>query len=150
MHNRLFEEIDRLNDCYLNMWEDVGNQESHTNDKAGVDAVGRYFAEKARETGWTVEIYPQPVSGDVVVITLNPEAPGAPLALSGHIDTVHPVGLFGSPAVKRDETKIYGPGVNDCKGGVVAGFMAMDALEKCGLHRSFKRYTAVIYRCNGS
>ena len=134
MHNRLFEEIDRLNDCYLNMWEDVGNLESPTNDKAGVDAVGRYFAEKAREKGWTVEIYPQPVSGDVVVITLNPEAPGAPLALSGHIDTVHPVGLFGSPAVKRDETKIYGPGVNDCKGGVVAGFMAMDALEKCGFN----------------
>ena len=69
MHNRLFEEIDRLNDCYLNMWEDVGNLESPTNDKAGVDAVGRYYAEKARDKGWTVEIYPQHVSGDVVVIT---------------------------------------------------------------------------------
>jgi len=45
---------------------------------------------------------------------------------------VHPVGSFGTPAVRRDEKRMYGPGVMDCKGGVVAAFMAMDALEQCG------------------
>ena len=27
---------------------------------------------------------------------------------------------------------MYGPGVMDCKGGIVAAIMAMEALEKCG------------------
>lgn len=56
----------------------------------------------------------------------------SPVALSGHMDTVHPVGSFGAPAVRMDEEKIYGPGVTDCKGGIVAAFMAMDALSQCG------------------
>jgi glutamate carboxypeptidase len=48
------------------------------------------------------------------------------------MDTVHPVGSFGTPAVKMDEEKIYGPGVTDCKGGLAAALLAMDALERCG------------------
>ena len=71
-------------------------------------------------------------AGDAVCITMNPDAKGAPISLSGHLDTVHPKGLFGYPPVRREEDKIIGPGVVDCKGGVVAGFMAMDALERIG------------------
>ena len=48
------------------------------------------------------------------------------------MDTVHPIGLFGTPAVKRDGDRLIGPGAMDCKGGVVAGFLAMDALRLCG------------------
>lgn len=132
---QLFETIDELYDSYLDVWEDVCNIESPTHHKAGVDAVGRYFADRARQHGWKVEVLPQPVAGDVVCITMNPDAPAAPIALSGHIDTVHPVGSFGTPAVHREGDYIYGPGVDDCKGGVVAAFLAMDALERCGFTR---------------
>ena len=128
----LRQKIDALYEEYLAVWEDLGNIESPTDCKAGVDAVGRYCIRHAKARGWRTEVLPQPVSGDVVVITMNPDAPGAPAALSAHIDTVHPVGSFGAPAVRRDETKIYGPGVADCKGGVVAGFLAMEALRRVG------------------
>ena len=74
----------------------------------------------------------QPVSGDCVCITLNPEVQARPVVFSGHMDTVHPVGFFGEEIVTWDEEKIYGPGVTDCKGGVVAGFYAMAALEDQG------------------
>jgi glutamate carboxypeptidase len=57
------------------------------------------------------------------------------VTLSGHIDTVHPKGMFGYPAVKRDGDKIYGPGVTDCKGGIVAGFFAMEALGNVGFNK---------------
>ncbi len=40
--------------------------------------------------------------------------------------------MFGYPAVTMDDEKIYGPGVVDCKGGVVAGFLAMEALANVG------------------
>lgn len=128
----LFKKIDELNDKYISVWEDVCNIESPSDYKPGVDAVGKYFVKMAEERGWNVEIFEQPVSGDVVCITLNPDAEGQPVTLSGHLDTVHPIGSFGTPAVSRDDEKIYGPGVMDCKGGVVAAFYAMDALYKCG------------------
>lgn len=128
----IFGIIDTLNDRYLDVLEDVCTLESPTGDKQGVDAVGAYFIRMAREKGWNVETVGIETAGDPVCITLNPDTGRQPVVLSGHIDTVHPVGLFGSPAVHRDEKNMYGPGVNDCKGGVVAAFMAMDALERCG------------------
>ena len=129
---KLFETIDSLNEQYINVWEDVCNIESRSDDKAGVDEVSRYLIDLANKHGWAVEVVPMERAGDAVCITMNPDAPGTPISFSGHLDTVHPKGLFGYPPVKRDAEKIYGPGVADCKGGVVAGFMAMDALERIG------------------
>ena len=129
---KLFHEIDLLAEEYLRVWEDVCNIESPSHHKAGVDAVGKYFSDMASTRGWTVETLPQTVSGDVVCITMNPTAEGEPVCISGHMDTVHPLGSFGTPAVRIDGDRICGPGVADCKGGVVAGFMAMDALHRLG------------------
>ena len=129
---RLFEEIDSLSERYLKFWIDVCGIESPTEYKAGVDAVGAYFAARAKEMGWETEVFEQPVSGNCVTVTMNPDAPLPPIALSGHMDTVHPVGLFGTPAVRREGNLLYGPGVTDCKGGTVASFLAMEALKNCG------------------
>ncbi len=128
----IFAEIDALNEEYTRFWEDVCNIESPTSYKAGVDQCSRYFADWAQKMGFAVEVFSQPVSGDIVTITMNKEAKGTPVALSGHLDTVHPVGMFGTPAVRRDGEKLYGPGVLDCKGGVVAAALAMAALKNCG------------------
>lgn len=130
--NEIFDVIDSLNESYIKIWEDVCNIESPTKFKAGVDACGEYFAEMARKRGWKVEYFRQPVAGDIVDITLNPDADNKPIIFSAHLDTVHPVGSFGTPAVKIEGNKMYGPGVTDCKGGAVAAFLAMDALDKCG------------------
>ncbi len=129
---KLFKEIDNLYPKYLKVWEDVCNIESPTNFKEGVDKVAEYFINMAEKLSWKVEVLKQEVAGDVLVITANEGAGEKPVCFSGHSDTVHPIGLFGSPAVKMDEEKIYGPGVMDCKGGIVASFMAMEALIKCG------------------
>lgn len=130
--DRLLAKIDSLNDTYLKVWQDVCNIESPTNFKAGLDAVGDYFIALAQQRGWAVETLPLSVAGNPVCITLNSQSNAPAVVFSGHVDTVHPVGFFGTPAVKTDDTKIYGPGVLDCKGGVVAAFMAMDALWQCG------------------
>ena len=133
--NEALKKVDDLAEQYFDIWEDVCNIESPTNYKEGIDRVGEYFASMARERGWKVEYLKQDVAGDVVCITMNPDTEAAPITISGHIDTVHPVGSFGTPAVRRDDEKIYGPGVTDCKGGVVAGFLAMDALSKNGYNK---------------
>lgn len=126
------EKIDILNPQYIRFWEDICNLESPTADKERVDAVGAYLIKMAQQRGWKIETEEFEQAGNAVCITMNPEAAAAPVSISGHIDTVHPVGLFGTPAVHMDEEKIYGPGVTDCKGGVAAGFLAMDALSRCG------------------
>jgi len=133
--NNIIKKIDDMAEHYFNIWEDVCNIESPTNHKKGVDNVGKYFADLADKRGWKVEYSKQKEAGDVVCITMNHASKSEPVTLSGHIDTVHPVGTFGTPAVHRDAEKIYGPGVTDCKGGVVAAFMAMDVLEKCGFDK---------------
>lgn len=128
---KIFSVIDEMNGRYCDIWEEVCNIESPTVHKAGVDEVGNYFVNMANERGWSVEVMEHAVAGNAICITINPDAKKAPVVFSGHIDTVHPIGLFGTPAVRRDETCIYGPGVMDCKGGVVASFMALDALARC-------------------
>ena len=131
-HERIFRAIDERTDTYIQVWQDICNIESPTASKAGVDAVGAYIIALARARGWEIEVYPQSVSGNVVAITMHPDAKGAPIALSGHMDTVHAIGSFGTPATRIEGDKIYGPGVTDCKGGIVSALLAMDALEACG------------------
>ena len=128
----LFETIDSLNDEFVSVWEKVCNIESPTNYKAGVDAVGHFFAEYMQDKNCIVEIFNQTTSGNVVCITMNADSEAQPITLSAHMDTVHPVGSFGSPAVHTDKEYIYGPGVTDCKCGAVAAIFAMTALNKVG------------------
>ena len=131
-HQKLFETIEALEEKYIQMWEDICLIESPTTDKAGVDAVGKFCTDFARGMGWKVESHHEDVSGDPICITMNPDSKEQAICLSGHMDTVHPIGSFGTPAVRKDDTYIYGPGVRDCKGGIVASFMIMEALQKCG------------------
>ena len=128
----IFKKIDKLSEEFLKVWEDVCNIESPSSFKDGVDNVGKYFINLAKDNSWNIEVSKQEKFGDVVTITMNPDAKKSIVTLSGHMDTVHPVGSFGTPAAHREGDKLYGPGSMDCKGGIVAGFLAMKALKACG------------------
>ena len=132
---RIFSVIEDLNETYCDLWEAVCNMESPTEYKRGVDAVGEVFLQIARQNQWSVEEMKLEQAGNPICITMNPDAAERPVVLSGHIDTVYPLGTFPVPAVHRDDGRIYGPGVIDCKGGVVAAVMAMDALMRCGFRK---------------
>ena len=129
---KIFEKIDSLMDKYTKILEDVVCIESPSTTKSRVDEVGKYFVNLAFENGWETEIERFEEFGDVVTVIMNKNAPGDVITLSGHMDTVHPVGLFGNPPTKREGDKLFGPGAMDCKGGVVAGFLAMKALTDMG------------------
>ena len=128
----LFSEIEKLNKKYIKFLETVCNIESPTNYKKGIDEVGKIFIEEAAQHGWKIEFAELENAGNPICITMNPEAELPPIILSGHIDTVHPIGFFPTPATSVTEEKVYGPGTHDCKGGAVASLMAMEALENCG------------------
>ena len=126
----LFQRINDMEQEYVKILEEFCLIESPTDYKEGVDAASNYIVKIAESFGWKIERQKQEVAGDCFCITMNPDATKPPVCLSGHVDTVHPVGLFGTPAVKIDGDIIYGPGVSDCKGGIVACLMAMAALSK--------------------
>jgi len=134
-YKKYFEKAEELYEKYLGVWADVCSIESPTHDKEGVDKVCEYFIAMAKERGWEIDVNKQEVAGSPVCITLNPNVNEKPFCVSGHVDTVFNVGAFGYPVVKMDEENIYGPGVCDCKGGVVAGIMAMDVLWSCGYNK---------------
>ncbi len=138
-YEKLMSQIDALTEKYIGIFEDVCNIESPTSSKAGVDAVGKYIIDYAKKFGWSVVVHEENISGDAICIKMNEGSDAAPICFSGHMDTVHPIGSFGVPAVHIEdesvpfcERKIFGPGVLDCKGGVVAALMAMEALHNIG------------------
>lgn len=131
-NNIYFKKIDELYEKYLQVWQEVANIESPSEFKAGVDACGDYFVKMAEKLGFSVEKKNEKDAGNPICITMNPNAKGKPISFSGHIDTVHPVGSFGTSPTRIDDEKIYGPGVFDCKGGIVGVMLAMEALQKCG------------------
>ena len=137
MRDKLIAMIDELNEEYVKIWEDICNIESPWSHKAGVDAVGQYFIDYANERGWKVEVFEQERAGNVVTLTMNPDVDAAPIAFSGHMDTVHELGSFGYPPTRVDweNDRIYGPGATDCKGGLVVGFLAMEALRRAGYRK---------------
>ena len=77
----VFEKIADLNNEYIKIWEDVLNIESPSSYKEGVDEVGKYFIRLAEKNGWQTEVFPQEKFGDVVAITMNPEAEGKSVSL---------------------------------------------------------------------
>ncbi len=129
---QLFDKIDELFGEYVDVWEEICKIESPTASKERVDAVGEYVMNIAKKHNWTVEIHEEKTSGNAIAITMNSEAKLPPIVFSAHMDTVHPVGLFGEKIVWRDEKNIYGPGVLDCKSGIAQSLLAMHALEEIG------------------
>lgn len=132
MIQKVFAEIDRLKDKYIDMLVDICNIESKSNDKEGVDKVGDYLASVAKELGYTIKKREFEKAGNVYSFTLNPDAPKKSVSLSGHMDTVFEKGAFGYPPTRIEGDNIYGPGVQDCKGGIIQCMLAMEALKNCG------------------
>lgn len=129
---KLFETIDNLTEKYIDFLSDICDIESPTDYKEGVDKVGYFVKEFAEKLGFKTEVFPQSVSGDIITVTLNPDSEKPPLTLSAHTDTVHQIGFFKEPRVRKDNEKIYGPGVADCKGGIATSLLSMEALSLCG------------------
>lgn len=132
MFANLDETIERLVPKYTKILEECCKIESPTSNKARVDSCSQYLLDQIKDFGWNVDILNIPDAGDPVCITMNPESNEKPIVLSGHLDTVHPIGSFGAETVRYDGNLMIAPGVTDCKGGVVLGLMAMEALMLCG------------------
>lgn len=129
---RLFACVDARTEEHKQLLKDIICMESYTPDKEAVDKVGKYLKVFAEEQGFRVKEQPFEKAGNGLLITMNEDAHGVPVAFTGHLDTVFPVGTFKEPLFREEDGKYYGPGVTDMKGGLVVGLLAMCALKDAG------------------
>lgn len=128
-YEKVFSKIDELSNEFIDIWKEVVEIESPTSYKQGVDDVGKYFIDYAARQVWDIEIEENEKAGNALCITMNANGKLKPIAVSGHMDTVHPL---GSMKTYIEDGKIYGPGCTDCKGGLIVCLLAMKALKECG------------------
>ncbi len=102
--------------------------ESPTNDKEAVDRVGVILAEASRNLGASVSVHPQKERGDHIVAKWGEGDNG--ILLMGHMDTVFPLGTLETMPFYEKDGKIYGPGVQDMKSGLVIGLAAIAVLRE--------------------
>lgn len=105
-------------------------------DKTGVDAAGRLVESRLVEGPWTVERLPDDVWGDTLVATATGGLPGGRhVLLMAHLDTVFDPGTAAERPFRIEGDRAFGPGVTDCKAGVLAGVTALEALHEIAWDR---------------
>lgn len=112
--------------------KDIVSIQSSSHNKPGIDQTAETVAGVFKNLPVTTETITQTLQGNHLLIRsqAQPHFPKQVL-LVGHMDTVFPKDTDFN-WYKEDETKSYGPGVVDMKGGLVAGIFALKALNKIG------------------
>lgn len=129
---KIFACVDARAEEHKQLLKDIVCLESYTPDKEAVDKVGTYLKNFAEKEGFHVTVVPFEKAGNGLLITWNETASLPPIAFTGHLDTVFPVGTFKEPLFKECNGKFYGPGVTDMKGGLAIGLLVMCALKDAG------------------
>src|SRR5260370_19613441 len=101
---------------------------SHTANVDGGNRVGQILRDLFESDELACDIRSSSVHADHLVFRTR--APGAPIALVGHLDTVFPPGSF--EGFRRDGPLARGPGVLDMKGGLLVAGFALLALGHIG------------------
>lgn len=107
--------------------------QSGSRNKAGLDRMADEMALVLGQILPETRILPFEGCGNMVQAMTRPAARGEKgIVLVGHMDTVFPADTAFTD-YREDETRCFGPGVYDMKGGLVIAVYALKALEHLGL-----------------
>ena len=109
--------------------------ESPSDDPAAVNRCGAELAARLEAVGGSVTRVPSSTAGDHLRVGFGPAGKqvGKQILLLGHFDTVWPVGQLARMPLKRDGSRLYGPGVFDMKAGIGLATLATRALLDRGV-----------------
>lgn len=109
--------------------------ESPTYDAAAVDRMMDLVEVDCAELGATVERIPgtMGLGGSVRARFPHPNHGTPGILISGHMDTVHPVGTLAANPFRREGNKVFGPGIQDMKGGNYITLEAIRRIQEAGL-----------------
>jgi glutamate carboxypeptidase len=106
--------------------------ESPTTNKKHVDALSVLVGDLCRDLGGNVAVFPRQAVGDLRIATWNDAAPGRPIMLVTHLDTVWPVGALRQMPFREEGDLLYGPGALDMKAGIAIALEAIRGLRDRG------------------
>ena len=129
MPQRILHYLQDQNDRYMVELASWASIESCTGDQIGLQAFAELVATRLRGLGLEVE---QLGPGATRLWARWPTGDGPPVLLIGHADTVYPRGTLACQPVTQRDGKLYGPGVFDMKGGLLAMCVAIEALQALG------------------
>ena len=129
MPQSILQHIEHHAERYLVELERWASLESYTGDREGLMLFVEQLAERLRGLGLDVqELGP----GGARLLARWECCAGKPLMLVGHADTVYPRGTIASQPVTRRDGRLFGPGVFDMKGGLLAMCAAIETLQALG------------------
>jgi glutamate carboxypeptidase len=113
-------------------------RESPSTNKASLDSLAGYLAERFRAIGGAVTRLSNPERGDHLKVRFEAEVEenaAAPILILCHFDTVWPVGTVEARPFRVEGGNAYGPGIYDMKGGIVIAEYALRALQALDIPR---------------
>src|SRR5712691_4987030 len=141
--------VERHLDEYRQVLAEMVNTDCGTYSPDGVNRIADMCEQGFRAGGWEVErrrhepAMGERTLGDLLVGRLRGDG-GPRVLLIGHMDTVFPDGTAGERPFRVDGGRATGPGVDDMKGGLLAGLVAVEALQEAG----FRDFGHIVYVCN--
>jgi glutamate carboxypeptidase len=143
----LRELVARRRPAFLDALEDMVNVDCGSYAPEGVNAIADRCEARLHAGGWDVERRRHegegPRLGDLVIGRLR-GAGGPHVLLVGHTDTVFDEGTAAERPFRIQGDRAFGPGVSDMKAGLLAGFVAIEALQEAG----FAGFGTITYVCN--
>ncbi|MDP9344096.1 MAG: M20 family metallopeptidase [Actinomycetota bacterium] len=141
--------VERRLDEYLQVLAEMVNTDCGTYSPDGVNRIADLCEQGFRAGGWEVDrrrhgpTEGERQLGDLLIGRLSGDG-GPRVLLIGHMDTVFPDGTVAARPFGLDGGRATGPGVDDMKGGLLAGFVAVEALQEAG----FRDFSRIVYVCN--
>ena len=130
---KAFSYIDSKAEDMKKLWIDISKIESPSEHKHGVDSVAELLADTCEKNGLYTKIITFENAGNsLVAYTKQFTEKNDGVVLMGHMDTVHKLGIFKEPIVFEKDGFLYGPGVFDCKGGLIIAILVVNALQASG------------------
>ncbi len=121
---------DTITDALVQQIERWTRLESPSHDQAALQAMAALISQDARELGLAVQAVDMGDAGAPLLHIHNrsdgDEREG--ILVLGHYDTVHPLGTLEKNPVRREDDRLYGPGIYDMKAGVCLALSALGAV----------------------
>lgn len=127
----ILEQCKQVQPDLMQLWGKLVNIDSGSGYSQGLQQVGKIIGGFCKEQGMLVEYHPVPGSGGEFNLTASIPGTGSKsILMLAHMDTVFSEGTASIRPFRMDSEWAYGPGVSDCKGGIVLALYAIHILSK--------------------
>ncbi|EGO65097.1 glutamate carboxypeptidase [Acetonema longum] len=143
----ILEQCEQIRPEFMRLWEKLVNIDSGSDYSPGLRQVAEIVGEFCARQGMEITYHPVAAADGKCNVTARAAGTGTKsILLLAHMDTVFPVGTAAARPFRTDAEYAYGPGVSDCKGGVVLALYTMHILKK--MNNSSYRHVTCCFNCD--